>query len=422
MKANVKKLKDCKVRMTVEVEAKLVEDRFQEVLRDIRRVATLPGFREGKAPSDLVEKKYADEAREEVLKSLIPEVYHQMVAQHKLAPVALPSISDIQLERGKSLTFAAEFERHPDFSFKNYKGIRIEKIPVEVREDDVEKGIQSLVESRAELEPVLEPRAVQKGDFIVADIEIWQNEQYRQGRAGVLLHVEPNQHDDFFDKICGANVNDAREITAPPTAAESQKGLVGAQPHYRITVRAIQAKRLPELNDAFAQAFGKTGVEELREAVRKDLSGYKQQESYEKMKKELFDRLLTMAQFELPEGLVARQKEELLEQARRRFERAGLQGDALKSELARTEADAGDKARQQVKLYFLLQRVADQEKIEVDEIQLEQRLTALAAEAEKPIEEARRVFEEDLRHSLREARTVEFLLANAKLEEPKTKS
>src|SRR3989338_1371545 len=165
MKSNLKKVKDCKVKLFVEVEAKLVEDRFQTVLKDFQKQASLPGFREGKAPFDLIEKKFLKEAEEEVLKSLIPEAYHQSVVTHKLSPVTLPSISDVKLERGKNLTFAAEFERSPDFSLRNYKGLKIKKLSGEVSPEEVEKAVVSLLDSRAELLPILEPRAVQKGDF-----------------------------------------------------------------------------------------------------------------------------------------------------------------------------------------------------------------------------------------------------------------
>ncbi len=109
MKVSVKKVKDCKMQMFVEVEADAVESRYKEVLNDFQRQAVLPGFREGKAPADLVEKRYADQAREELLKSLIPEVYHQSVKAQKVSPVSLPKILDIQYERGQKLSFNAEF-------------------------------------------------------------------------------------------------------------------------------------------------------------------------------------------------------------------------------------------------------------------------------------------------------------------------
>jgi len=421
MKSSLKKIKDCKVKLLVEVEAKRVEDRFQQVFKDFQRGVTLPGFREGKAPFDLIEKKFTKEAEEEVLKSLIPEAYHQSVATHKLSPVTLPAIADIKLQRGKGLTFSAEFEKSPEFSLKNYKGIKIQKIPFEVSAEDVEKGVASLLDSRSELVPLLESRAVQQGDFIVTDVESWREGQYVPMKQGALLFVGPSPEDDFYEKIVGSQVNEAREVSADPSEEEKKQGLVGRKPLYKIWVRSIQEKKSPDFDDAFAKTFGTESAEQLREAIRKDIAAHKRTESYEKMKEELFTKLLSLTSFSVPDGLVEKQKERLIEQARRQYEKSGLSSEKFEQQKSRVEADAAEKARNQVKLYFILQKIADQEGVEIDEIELEKKLSVLAAQSKRSIEEVRRVFEEDLRESMRETKTVEFLLANARLEEEKSK-
>src|SRR3989338_7812013 len=390
MKSSIKKIKDCKVRLLVEVEAKRVEDRFQQVLKDLQRGVTLPGFREGKAPGDLIEKKFAKGAEEEGLKSLIPEAYHQSVATHKLSPVTLPSIADIKLQRGKNLTFSAEFERSPEFSLKNYKGIRIRKIPSEVPAEEVEKGVASLLDSRSELVPLLESRAVQKGDFIVTDVESFREGQYVPTKKGALLFVGPNPEDDFYEKVVGSRIDEAREVSA------------AGKPLYKVWVRGIQEKKSPVFDDAFAKTFGMESAEQLREAIRKDIAAHKRTESYEKMKEELFTKLLSLTSFSIPDGLVEKQKKRLIEQVRRQYEKSGLPSQQFEQQKNKVEVEAAEKARDQVRLYFILQKIADQEGVEVDEIELEQKLTTLAAQSKRPIEEVRRVFDEDLRERMRE--------------------
>lgn len=419
MKSSLKKIKDCRVKLVVEVEPKLFEARYQDVLTSFQRQAQIPGFREGKAPLEMVAKRYAKEAEDETLKTIIPEAYHQSVATQKISPVTLPKISDVQFERGKKLTFSAEFEHAPEFNFKNYKGIKIKRVPVDIKQDEVDKGIQSLLDSRAELLPVIEPRAVQKGDFIVSDIEVWQEGKYIPGRKNVLLSVEPHPADDFFEKVVGAQKDEVREVSMDFSEDEKKQGLVGRKPAYKIWIRDLKEKKLPELDETFAKSFGKESVEDLKEAVRKDLAGYKQSESHESMRRELFERLREMAQFPLPEDLVERQKEKLLDDTRRHFAKMGTDLQKFEAEKPKLEAEAVEKAREQVKLYFILQKVAEQEQIDVEEDALTRRLQAMADESERPIEEVRQVFEEDIRESMREAKTVEFLLANAKLEEEK---
>ncbi len=419
MKTALKKIKDCKVRLNVEVEPELVEGRFQEVFRAIQRSARLPGFRDGKAPLDMIEKKFEREAHEEVLKSLIPDAYHQSVAKEKVTPVTLPAISEIKMERGKTLTFAAEFERSPEFNLKNYKGIRLRKVPVDVTEDDMQKAVSSLKDAKAEMKPIDAERPVQKGDFIVADVDVFKNGAYAPGRKGVLLFVESNEADDFFDKIVGVTLNEVREVRALPTEDEKKQGILAGKELYKIWVRAIHEKKLPEFDAAFAKAFGKETPKELSEAIRKDIFSYKESEAREKTKEELFEKLLGLVSFELPAGLVEKQRESMVERAKRHSEKAGMSPEAAGDFTKKIETESAEKAKNQVKLYFILQKVAELEGIDVDEVELEKKLAALAAESERSIDEARRVFEDDLREGMAEKATIDFLLANAKFEDTK---
>lgn len=405
MKVNLKRLKDCRVQMSVEVEAERAEDRYKEVLRGFQRVSRLPGFREGKAPVELVEQRFQSEAREEMLKSLIPEAYHQSVQSQKVSPVSLPKISDVQYERGKKLQFSAEFDEAPQISLKNYKGMTLKRESAEVSADDLEKAVRSLLESRATFEPVLETRPVEAGDFITADIELWREGAWATGRGDVLLAVEKTPDDDFFEKVVGALIGDSRQVIRQ------------GQPFTRVKVKGIKTKRVPELDAELAKSLGKETPQEVREALRKELVQHKQAQSMEKMKQELFQKLLKANTFSLPDSLIERQKERLIEQTRRQYSQMGVGEREWKAELENLAPEAGLRARDQVKLYFILQKVARQEKIELDEIELTRRLEGLAQQSGRPPEEVRRVFEEDLRDSLREKKTVDFLLANAKFEE-----
>jgi len=404
MKVNLKRVKDCKVQMQVEVDANTAEGRYLEVMREFQRAAQLPGFREGKAPIELIEKRYQDQAREEVLKSLIPEVYHRSVQAQKVSPVSLPKISDVKYQRGQKLVFNAEFEESPNVSVKNYKGLALKRVPSEVSPDELEKGIQSLLESRAVFDPVPEVRPVRQGDFIMVDIEVWKDGVYTPGKSGALLSVEPGGEDDFFDKVLGANVDDTREIVRQ------------GQPFTRVKVKGVRKKNVPALDDDLAKSLGKETPDEVREAIRKELASYKHADSMEKMKQELFQKLLKMANFSLPESLVEQQKGRLLEQARRRYTQMGVPEEGWKEELPGLEEEMVLKSKEQVKLYFILQKVSELEKIEPDESEIAQKLKALGEQSARPLEEVRRVFEDDLRESSREKMTVDFLIANAKFE------
>lgn len=405
MKVSVKKAKDCKVQMSVEVDRDTVESRYREILRDFQKQAHLPGFREGKAPADLVEKRFADQAREEMLKSLIPEIYHESVRSQKVAPVSLPKISGVQYTRGQKLSFSAEFEEAPVVTIKNYKGIKLKREASDLTPEEVEKGLQSLLDSRAEFVALEEPRAVKPHDVVMADIELWQKDHFEAGRQDILLSVEPSDEDDFFTKIVGAAAGETREI------------LKAGQPFSRVHVKEIRKKVVPALDEAFAKSLGQENVESLREALRKDLAAYKHSQSVEKMKSELFQKLLAMVDFPVPESLVTKQKERLIADTEKQIARAGLNDAGRQETLDKIGPESVVRAREQIKLYFILQKISEAEHIKADEIELEKRLQAMAHQSQRPLEEVRRVFEEDLRESLAEKQTVDFLIANARFEE-----
>ena len=399
-------MKDCRVKLLVEVEPELVENRFQEVLKDFQKSASLHGFRAGKAPLDLIEKRFIKEAHEEVVKSLVPEAYHQSLRKQNLTPVSLPAISEVEMTRGKKLTFRAEFDLFPEFSLKNYKGIQLTKPSMEVSVQETEKAMRALLDSHADLVPVETARAVAKGDVVTADIELWKDGSYVPGRQGVLLSVAPRAGDDFYEKILGAQIGEVREVTAG-----------GNQSAYKICVRALREKKCPAFDDAFAKRLGKENATELREAIGKGLARYKKDDAFEKMKHELFQKLLTLVNFAVPESLVEKQKDKLIAQVRQQYEQMDLAHSLLEERVKQSEDEAGVKAKEQVKLYFILQKVACAEKIDPDETELERKLQSLADESKRPLAEVRLVFEDDLRESMRERRTIDFLLANAKLEE-----
>jgi trigger factor len=408
MKVSLKKNKDCKVQMSVEVEAAMVENRYQAVLKDFQRQANLPGFREGKAPVDLVEKRYAEQAKEELLKSLIPEAYHLSVREQKVSPVSLPKISAVKYNRGEKLSFSAEFEEAPSVNVKNYKGIKLKRESAEVPEAEVEKAMQHLRESRAEYSPLIELRPVRQGDGVIVDIEMWHDGHYEPKREGVLLSVEPSDEDDFFAKAVGSNPGDTREV------------LRAGQPFSRVHIKEVQKRDVPELNEEFAKSLGRDSVEALREAVKKEMSSHKHAQSFEKMKKELFEKLLTMASFPVPETLVEKQTERLMHDTQQHYARMGMPADQWQREEDKLKTDAAARARDQIKLYFILQRISEIEGIEADEAELHARMEAMAKQSQRPLEEVQRVFEDDMRDSFREKKTVDFLIANAKFEEERS--
>jgi len=162
MKTTIKKLKNCKRVFEVKIPPERVRGEFDRVYDGIRKVATVPGYRVGKAPRELLELHYGDTARNEVIKNLIPESYKKVLEEHKLTPIAYPDISDVKMDLDMGLSYVATIEVRPEFSLKNYKGLRLKKKTFEVKEEDVNKNLEVLREINAEMVPAKEGGEKQK--------------------------------------------------------------------------------------------------------------------------------------------------------------------------------------------------------------------------------------------------------------------
>ena len=153
MKSSIKKLKNCKHALEVSLPAEKVKEAFDVVYGDIGKYASVPGFRQGKAPRDLLELHYSKTAREEVLKKLIPETYEKILEEHKLDPIGYPDVTDVKLDIKEGFSYKASIETRPDINLKNYKGLKLKKKSTDVKEEDLVKNMEALREMHAQNVP-----------------------------------------------------------------------------------------------------------------------------------------------------------------------------------------------------------------------------------------------------------------------------
>lgn len=406
MKSNLKKLKDCRFALAVEVDSKEVDAKYREVFLEISRKARIPGFRAGKAPMDLVEKNFLDTAKEEVVKSLVSRAYADGLQKHQARAVSYPQVKEVRAERGKNLTFVAEFDTEPDLKLKKYSGLKIRRPSDSATDADIHKALDGFRESRAAFAPLKEPRPVMATDCVRLKVA---HSGSAEDAAAAPTETEVVVPKDLESQgplaaLIGAGVGDEREI----------KG--GDGKTYATTVLEIKAKELPAMDEAFAQSFGQPSLEKLREEVSKDLQRYYRHQSREVMKNQVVEKLLAENSFAVPESLVERQKKAILE---RSLADAGANEAALSKmppeELKKLEATARQKAEEQVRLYFILERIAEESKIEVDDSELERRIQEIAAATRRDPEEIRHGLTDDVRHQLRQDKAMDSVLASASL-------
>lgn len=406
MKFQVRKVSQCRYALRIEVEPAALERRTGEFFERLRKTVTLKGYREGRAPVELVRARFKTEAEEEVVRAAVGDALEEGIRRSRMDPIGRPEIRDLQTRNGGTLAFTAEFEVAPRFNLRTYKGIRVRRRPAGVAEQEIDKSLEALRESHAVLEPAAIVRPVIEGDVVRCDIERFKDGRYEIERRDVLFAVERGRLPEaWFEKLVGALPGDARDVAAEMSAEERAAGLVGWRPGVRVTVREIKIKKLPELDAAFAQSLGKPAVEELRAAVKDELGRGRAREADEQALEEIYENLLESHDFELPDSFVERQKKRLAEHAAE----ASPQGSAPAGEIAHAAA-------RQVKLLFILDKIGREENITADDAEVSEGVRRLASEMNRPEEEIRDRIGADIRENLRQIKIRRFLLANASIE------
>jgi len=407
-KSRIKKLGDCKHLISIEVSEEEVENCFREAFQRIQRKATLHGFRQGKVPLSLVESVYQDEAMGDVVRSLVERGFRASLRQHQVKTIGMPRIHNIQAKRGSNMKFDCEVETPPLLRLRDYKGIKVTKPALKVSADGVENALVSLRESRGELLPLEESRPARGGDVVRCDVEMFhEGKSVTEKDVHLFIPAEGQNRSDFARRLEGAQLGEVRE------GVMEGRGLP-----YRLHVRDIRVRKLPDVNDDFAVSFGKKDLNDLKDGLRESLLRRREEEIRLKLKDDLCQILLRENQVEMPQGLVEEQKRYLLAKglARGRGASDGKKGMPLAGE-SEEERDAERKARDQVLLFFILDRIAEVEGITIDPEEINKRIEEIARDSGQSPQQIRGGMERDLAEQMRQDKTLDFLLDQATIKE-----
>jgi len=422
MKTKLITLKGCKRAIEVEVSADAVEGKFEEIYKEIGKAAEIPGFRKGKAPRDIVEKKYSSTASEEVLKDLVSASYEDAIRQLKIVPVDLPQILDVKLVRNQPLSYRAEVDIRPEVKLKKCKGLKIRKSKVKVEDADVEKSLSGLRELHAKFISADE-RSVSDGDYIICDLAcISADKEVFKKESIWLLVNEEGTIKELHGGILGMKKDEEKEIKAKLPKDYPDKELAEKDVLYRVKVKHVKEKKLPPLDDGFAKDLGKSTVRELKEAVKEDLLKRAEMAANENMRNQLIDQLLKNSSFEVPESMTKRQLETLVNSAKDRMLAQGVQEKDVDGNIGTIKEKMGPRAVDQVKVFFLLDEVARSENTKVEPPEVDRAIEILASQLKKDKKKLMEEYEDKnlLQHiigQIREEKTMEFLLKEAEITE-----
>ena len=431
MNVTVENLAPCKKLVRVEIEAQKVDETFESITKEFQREASLPGFRPGKAPRDMVLRKYEKDIQKEVKRKLISDSYRKAVDEQKIDVLGYPDIEEIQFSRGQPLQFAATVETAPEFELPEYKGLPVKVEARQVTDEDMERALTTLREQQVSFKTL--DRPVQAGDIVVVNYkgttegkpitEIAPAAQGLTEKQNFWVEVQPNSFiPGFADQLIGARAGDKRTVNVTFPADFVTPQLAGKAGVYEVDVVEVKEKTLPTLDEAFAKSYGAESLEKLREGVRKDLENELKFKQTKTTRNQIVRGLLDRVNFELPESAVAQETRNVVYDIVQENTKRGISRQIIEQQKEQIYSVATQGAKERVKVAFLLQKIAEKEDIKVSQEEIAARIQHLAAMYQIPAEKFAKDLQKrngliEIYDQIMNEKVVDFLQQNAQVEE-----
>jgi trigger factor len=425
MKIQVEKVSPVERKVTIEVDPERVAKEMDRAYSGLGRRVKLAGFRPGKAPRKVLERHFRSEVESEVAEKIVQQTFAEAVKVESIDVVAPPHVSISQgVAAGQPMRYTARVEVKPALDPKDYKGLEVERKPPAVTDELVSAEVAKLQQSFAQLVPVEGRVEAQEGDWAVIDHEgTIEGVPFDGSRAeGVTVQVTPGPiSEGNFELLKGKKLGESvefEEAFAPDHRNEALRGKVGKM---KATLKALHVRQLPALDDALAKQVGLEGVDtldQLRARIRADLEKREARRAEAELKDALVRAALAKNEFEVPPALVERAIDAMIEGAAERFARSGIDIRQLQLDYARMRADLREQALLQVRGRLLLQAIADAEKIEVTEEDLQAEVARIAEEVGTPLAKVQQQMRgkearEALKNKVREDKALALLSSTA---------
>ncbi len=388
MKIELSDVSAVKKIMTIEVPPEIVEKERDVVARGYAAKASIPGFRKGKAPLSLIRTRFARELREDVRERLLTRAYAEAAKEKGLRPITDPVLDEVHDDEGQPFTFKTTFEVLPEFELKDYRGIEVRERRVSVGDDDVQKTLEDLQQSRARL-VVEEGRMAFTGDVLVADTEGTpeDGEPFRRERMMIEVGATDNLP-AFNEQLEGLGAGDEKNFSVDYPKDYGAKELAGKTVAYKVTVHEVKRREVPEIDDEFAKDLGEfDDLDALKARVREDLEARRRDEIEGEVRNSLLQKLLTDHPVVLPDALVEREIRQRLEELARNLVMQGVELEKAGLDWKDIRARQEDPARKSVHARLVLDAVARAEDLKISDEELNERIEKDARQmGQKPAE------------------------------------
>lgn len=429
MQVHVETINPVTKKVSFEIPADQVTAEIEKAYAGIQKKSKIQGFRPGKAPLQLIKRTYSETMRDEVQRRFYEKTLFSTLSEHKIEPIGPPTIESDILTEGSPFKYSALVEVMPEVKLKDYIGLEITKEAYAFNPEDIEAEIVRMQENIAQLVPVDDDATVEKGHTVTLDYSFSVEECPEETTKADDAQVEVGAYKlmpDFEDRLVGMKCDETRLITVTLPEEYRNPAAAGNEGVFHVTIKAIKRKELPELNDEFAQQFGEF---ENMEQLRTKMAEFRQKHELERIenaqKEQIIQALIQKNPMEVPQALVKRQLDYMLDNLKNRLksqhmslEAMGLDDDGFRQ---RFQEAAADKVRGSL----LLAALEEQEKFTITEEDQEKRFEHIAAGNADVLERIREYYaansnaKETMDSEIKEDKAIRFLLDNAVITEVK---
>ena len=427
MKTTLEDISPVKKKLLIEIDSKEVDKRLNHAYGEIRKSAKIPGFRPGKVPRKILETYFGNQVIDDVTRELISDSFPKAVDEVKTFPLGQPILEKEALKQGQGFNYSAIMEVRPEFEVKDHLGLDVEKEILSIGEEDVQKRLEEIREANGKMVPIEEERQIRDGDFVIVDYEGFEDGQPMEDvkSSNLLVKVGKNDfHPKFDEALIGLKKEDETEVDIDFEKDFYHAKLAGKRVNFKIKIADIKELVLPELNDEFASNLGADlkDLDSLKNELKNAITSQEEKRIDSEIKQRLLEKISEGINFELPEVLVEaeinfsfRRLNDNLERSGSSLEKAGITEAGLRKEFR----PASEK---RVREMLILDRIAKQDKIDIDDDDLEKGYGKLAESMGQDIETVKKYYEargqlDSLKEELLKEKTLNYLVDHANVTE-----
>lgn len=418
------------VKLGVEIESAKAMKAYEVACRQVSGRLNIPGFRKGKAPRNLVERAVGvSYLKEEAIKKILPEVFDRVITDEKLDIITQPEVQSYEFELGSPLKIKASVEVRPEVTLGDYRGLEVKVPEAKLPEDAMDKALKSIAEARSTLKTI-DPRPVEEGDTLLMDFECYVDGKLVDGgkAEGLMLEIRPgNFLEGFCEKLVGKRPGEKVEIEATFPTDYRNEELKGKNANFKVDIKEIRTRALPPVDDELAKSIGQESLESLKDALKARLEQEVKLENEARTQKTVVDAVVANAQVEIPETMLDRESNLLLQHLKRSVEENGgdWQEFINRPEYPQIYKENKEEARQRVLTSLVLGAVVRAESMMVSAEESTPFLADLLNRYNVPVEKldrdekVRQAVDHLRRQAMEEALTrkvVDFLVAQSKIE------